>query len=1039
MNLNFCSLVAIICLSSLPGISQTLDSLLSETLAFRFAGPYRGGRCTAVAGDVRQVHTFYMGTTGGGVWKTTDAGQNWKNISDGQIKCGSIGSIALAPTASHQVWVGTGSDSPRGNISAGIGIYKSDNSGKDWKHMGLSNCGQIGEIVVHPNNPDIVYVAALGNIFKKNRERGVYKSTNGGKSWDQVLYLSDSVGCIDLEIDPYNSDILYAGMWRVERKPYTLIDGGNTGGLYKSTDGGKSWKHLTNGLPEGLIGKLGIAASPALKDRIWVIQESAEETQGGIYRSDDGGATFNRVNRDHKLRQRSWYYTRIFAHPTNENTVYVTNVGFFQSIDGGKHFDKRYRVPHGDCHDLWINPNHPEIMINSNDGGATISLNAGETWSTQKNQPTSELYRLSTDNQWPYRLYAGQQDNSTISVPSRSSGGIDPKQVWYDVGGGESADVAVHPENPDIIYASTYSGIITRLDRKTDEIQNVGAYPHYTEGTEQRDLKYRWQWNFPIRISRHNHQVIYHTSNYVHRSTNEGQSWEIISPDLTRNLDKYHGIPGGPIQHDGTGVEIYSTIFSLEESSTDSLTLWVGSDDGLLHITRDGGENWENITPKDMPTEGTINHIRLSSHQDGTAYVAVYNYRYGDFKPYLFRTVDFGKNWVSISTNNGIPEDHFVRCITDDPKLEGSLFAGTEFGLYHSFDNGTSWHPFQLNLPHTPITGIDIHQDNLVMSTQGRGFWILDNLSVIRQWASLQPRDKLHLFRPVDTYRSNVSGFYGNNAPGSATYMGEIYFHIDSVTQNAEIRILDESGRLAHRASKMGGDEKSTQRKLKIKNGLNKYIWDLRYPSPLLVKDLVMMDMRYPGQGPNAVPGNYKVELEVGTTTLSTTFKIKKDPRWKVTDEDLRQNFNLSIQISDLIDQSQRRISNLRGIRKQLKVLKEELGDDNPEYRSVKDSITAVNDLALLLEEKIYQHKIEVSQDEINYRRKWTNHIIRLYRVVIGQHNRPTQGELERWSDLQEQYKAFDREYKDLIDYKMPRFLSFLKEKSIEIIQYKKS
>ncbi|NND34368.1 MAG: glycosyl hydrolase, partial [Saprospiraceae bacterium] len=468
---------------------SNLDSIFENTHHFRFAGPYRGGRCTAVAGIPGDQHTFLMGSTGGGVWKTSDAGQSWRNVSDGQIKCGSIGSIAVSSKAPYIIFVGTGSDSPRGNVSPGIGVYKSEDGGTTWTHKGLDRCGQIGEIVIHPNNPEIVYLAALGNIFKSNEERGVYRSMDGGDSWQQILYLSDTVGAIDLEMDPRNPKVLYAGMWRAERKPWTMIDGGSEGGLYRTRDGGESWNKVTNGLPTGLVGKIGIAISPANPDRIWVIQQAADEEKGGVYRSDDGAKSFSRICRDHKLRQRGWYYSRIFADPLDENTVYVTNTGFYKSIDGGKNFDHTYRVPHGDNHDLWINPSNPDIMINSNDGGATVTLNGGATWSEQNNQPTPEFYRLTVDNQWPFRLYAGQQDNTTISIPSRSSGGLDPKQVWYSVGGGESADIAVHPMDPSIVYATTYSGIVTRINLKTDEVRDVGAYPHYTEGTEQRDLK----------------------------------------------------------------------------------------------------------------------------------------------------------------------------------------------------------------------------------------------------------------------------------------------------------------------------------------------------------------------------------------------------------------------------------------------------------------------------------------------------------------------------------------------------------------------
>jgi photosystem II stability/assembly factor-like uncharacterized protein len=1011
------SYITLLCLflNQSPGWSQSnLDTLFSETHNFRFAGPFRGGRCTAVAGVAGQPHTFLMGSTGGGVWRTTDAGQTWSNVSDRQIKCGSIGSIAVAPSASYTIYVGTGSDSPRGNISAGIGIYKSEDGGNTWLHKGLDSCGQIGEIVIHPANPEVVYVAALGNIFKPNKERGVYRSLDGGSSWEQILYLSDTVGAIDLKMDPQNPKVLYAGMWRAERKPWTMIDGGYQGGLYKTVDGGETWDKIVNGLPAGLIGRIGIAISPVNPSRIWVIQQAADEKTGGVYRSDDDGKTWTRICRDHKLRQRGWYYSRIFADTKDENTVYVTNTGFYKSIDGGKNFDYSYKVPHGDCHDVWINPENPDIIINSNDGGATITLNGGKTWSTQNNQPTPEFYRLSLDNQWPYRMYAGQQDNTTISIPSRSSGGLDPKQVWYEVGGGESADIAVHPENPNLVYATTYSGIITRVNLETDEVRDVGAYPHYTEGTEQRDLKYRWQWNFPIRISKHNPDIIYHTSNFVHKSIDEGQTWTIISPDLTRDLDVYHDIPGGPIQHDGTGVEVYSTIFAFEESPFDSLTLWAGSDDGLIHITRDGGKTWVDITPPDLPSEATINQIFLSPHKDGRAYVAIYNYRYGDFRPYLYKTEDFGSVWELKITN--IDQNHFVRSVVEDPQREGSLFAGTEYGLYHSFDAGNSWHSWQLNLPHTPITDLKIHQDNLVMSTQGRGFWILDDLSVLHQWSPEISKKEVHLFTPNKTYRSNLSGFSGPGAPAKASYQGDIHFYLNNLdtSTNVSLKITDETGKVVVEASNAA----EAKTNLPAKKGLNLFRWNLRYPAPTLVKDLVMMDMRYPGQGPKAPAGKYAVNLTVGKVIVNTEIQILPDPRWEVTNEDLLENYRLANEIGALISKSQEQIKNLRGIRKQLDVWLAHL--DNDADTSKIEKVKAVITQSENLENSIFQNQIETSQDEINYRRLLTNHLIRLYRVVIDQNDKPSQGELERWEDLKKDYAQFEAKYEDFIAQDMP-------------------
>ncbi len=1026
----FRSVLMLLALFALEVQAQPLDSLFADALSYRFVGPYRGGRSTAVAGVPSQPYTFYMGSTGGGVWKTDDAGMTWKNISDGQIRCGSIGSISVAPSAPYVVYVGTGSDSPRGNVSPGIGLYKSIDSGKTWEHKGLELCGQIGDIVVHPTQPDLLFVAALGNIFQPNKERGVYRSTDGGDSWEHVLYLSDTVGAVDLALHPSNPNIIYAGMWRAERKPWTMIDGGNEGGLYRTLDRGTTWQKIENGLPDGVIGKIGVTISPANPDRIWVIQQAADEEKGGVYRSDDGGDSFRRICRDHKLRQRGWYYTRIFADPQDENTVYVTNTGFYKSIDGGEHFDHRYIVPHGDNHDVWIHPDHPEIMINSNDGGANVTLNGGQTWSPQTNQPTAEFYRLTVDHQFPYRLYAGQQDNTTISVPSRSSGGIHPKQVWYAVGGGESADVAVHPQDPNIIYATTYSGIITRVNLATNERSDIGAYPHYTEGTQTRDLKYRWQWNFPIRISQHDPNVIYHTSNYVHRSTDEGKSWTIISPDLTRDIDAYHDIPGGPVQHDGTGVEIYSTIFSFAESASDPNTIWVGSDDGMIHITRDGGNQWQDITPSMIPREGTVNDIKLSPHADGTAWVAVYHYRMGDFKPYVLQTKDYGRKWTLLTDGNGIPEDHFVRTIAEDTEVPGLLFAGTEFGLYVSHDHGGHWQPLQLNLPHTPITDMEVHQGDLVMSTQGRGFWILDALNVIRQWRADLVDESLHLFQPEDTYRSNLGGF-GGTAPPRSPYRADLYVYLADdldTSQTLSLVIQDMAGDTVRRWA----SDLDARQRLKVQAGLNRVSWDLTLAAPTIVKDLVMMDMRYPGQGPKAVPGTYRATLSSGAERKSVTFGLAKDPRWQVTNDDLKANLQLALAVRDLITRSQEQIMNLRGIRRQAGVLHERLS--RPQKKRTGPAIQALIQQTKTLEEMIFQTKIETSQDEINYPRKLTNHLIRLYRVVISQNDRPSQGELERWADLQKAYEPFAQAYEDFLAEDLSGLIEQMKAEGIPAI-----
>ena len=999
--------------------NEIVSPKLFDGLKYRSVGPSRGGRVTAIAGIPSQPFTFFMGATGGGVWKTEDAGMNWKNISDGKIKAGSIGAITVAPSANNIIYVGTGSASPRGNISSGIGIYKTTDNGNTWNHIGLPNAGQIGKIIVHPQDPNLVYVAALGQIFGPNPDRGVYRSKDGGEHWEQILSVSDSTGAIDLDINPNNPMEIYAAMWRAERKPWTLVDGGKDGGIWKTMDGGDNWKKLEGGLPTGLLGRIGLAVSPVNPKRVWAIIQAAEEKKGGLYRSDDSGKSWKRINRDHNLRQRGWYYSRITAHPQDENTIYANNVRFYKSIDGGKNFDQQIRVPHGDNHGLWINPDQPNIMIHCNDGGACVSLNGGESWSTEMNQPTSEFYRVTVDNQFPYRLYAGQQDNSTISVPSKGSRAITPFQHWYSVGGSECGDVGVNPENPDIVWAGSYSGELTVMNRKTGQIRQVTAYPHYTEGTEQRDLKYRWQWNFPIVISSYDPNTIYHTSNYVHRSTNNGQSWEIISPDLTRKLDQYHDIPGGPIQHDATGVEVYSSIFAFEESPHQKGELWAGSDDGLLHISKNSGQSWDNITPKNMPFEGTINKIELSTHAPGRAFVAVYNYRYNDFKPYIYRTNDYGQSWELLTDKgNGIPEKHFVRAIAEDPDKRGLLYAGTEFGMYVSFDDGEHWQSFQLNLPHVPITDMEVHEKDLVLSTQGRSFWILDDLSPLHQINDELAKADQILFKPRDAYRTNISG-----------YNPIFHAFFKEKPEDLSIEILDKEDKVVRSYS-----TKAKQRldKIKVKQGFNTFSWNLRHAGPELVKNLVTMVIGNPSPGPWAVPGTYKVKVTAGDWSQTQSFVVKTDPRWKdVTNADYLAQLNLATQIKDIITESHRRIKNLRALRDQIKstaklaVSAGHIEDLTQLSKDIDKKLTAVEDL-------IIQNKSEASQDNINYPRVFSNHIGRLYSVVVNAHHRPTGGALERFDDLKKEYAHIVESYEKVLSEDVSRFNEMLVKEQVE-------
>ncbi len=994
---------------------EVVDAKYFNGMKYRSIGPSRGGRSTAITGIPDKPYTFFMGTTGGGVWRTNDAGTTWNNISDGQIAAGSIGSIEVAASDANVVYMGTGSACTRGNISPGIGMYKSTDQGKTWSFSGLKSAGQIGKILVHPANADVVYVAALGNIFGPNSERGLFKSTDGGKNWQKSLFISDKTGVVDMAMNPENPRIIYAAAWRGERKPYAMIDGGEEGGIYRSSDGGDSWNKLEGGLPTGLLGRIAIAVSPANPMRVWALIQAAEEESGGLYRSEDGGDNWKRINRDHRQRQRGWYYTHLTADPKDEHTVYSSNTGFYKSIDGGENFE-RIRTPHGDNHGVWINPNNTKIMINCNDGGANVSLNGGKSWSTQENQPTAEFYRVTVDNQFPYRLYAGQQDNTTISVPSQELPAISNTEHWESIGGGESADVAAHPTNFDIIYAGTYSGEITYYNRKTGQNLQMTAYPHYTEGTEQRDLKYRWQWNFPLFVSVHNPSELYMGSNVVHRSTNQGQTWEIISPDLTQSLDKYFDIPGGPIQHDATGVEVYSTIFALEESPTNSGEIWAGSDDGLIHITRDGGKNWTNVTPPNMPVEGTVNKIELSTHQGGRAYVAVYKYRDNDFRPYIFKTNDYGTTWKLLTNgSNGIPSTHFVRAIAEDPDKEGLLYAGTEFGMYISFNDGQSWQPFQLNLPVTPITDIEVHRQDLAISTQGRSFWILDDLTPLHQVKDQVVGKDKYLYAPRSSYRTNVGGRKGLSA--------SINFFVERASdESATLEIRDSGGR-AVRSWSSGAEENDDLEKLEIKDGFNQVKWDLTYHPPKMVDNFVAMVFSSDNApGSRAVPGLYKVTLQIGEWSSSQDLEVKADPRWpSLQTNDYTKKFQLEMDVLKLINESQDIIRNLRSIRDQTTQIGEKvdaagLGDE------LKKMAKELDMKLTPIEETLVQNKIETSQDEINFRRVFSNHIARLYRVIVDEDNAPTSGMIERWEDLKAQFVDLKKPYSDLMNIEVEAF-----------------
>ncbi|TNF72635.1 MAG: glycosyl hydrolase [Acidobacteria bacterium] len=1006
-------------------------------MKFRNIGPYRGGRVTAVTGVVGDFETYYMGSTGGGVWKTTDAGVSWKNISDKHFAVASVGAIAVAESDPNVIYVGTGSACPRGNVSPGIGVYRSTDAGKTWTHVGLDDVGQIARIRVHPQDPDLVYVAALGHIFGPNEERGVFRSTDGGETWEKVLFVSDRAGAGDLAMSPHNPRILFAGIWEVERKPWTMESGGEDGGLYRSTDGGDSWEELSEGLPEGMTGRIGVTVSAANPDRVWALIEAEE---GGLFRSEDGGEEFRLINSDRNFRQRAWYYTHVFADPQDPETVYILNVGMWRSVDGGKSFSY-IRAPHGDHHDLWIQPENAQILINGNDGGANVSFNGGKTWSSQAIQPTAEMYRVTVDDQFPYRVYGCQQDNSCVSLPSRTSSSGIARQDWWVIGGCESGHVAVDPRNPEITYSGCYGGSIGRYDHATDQEREIMAYPQLAVGQAARDLKYRFQWNAPIRLSPHDPSVLYHTSQYVHRSTDEGQSWEVISPDLTRNDPDKQDYAGGDLTWDNTGVEVYDTIFAFEESVQTPGLLWAGTDDGRVHISRDNGANWEEITPAGMPDWGQVNTLELSAHDPGRAFLAVTRYRLDDFRPYIFRTNDYGATWTQIADgSNGIPEDHFVRVVREDPDRKGLLYAGTEFGLYISFDDGASWRSFQLELPVTPITDLAVAHQDLVVATQGRSFWILDDLTPLHQLSGDSFEGDVQLFAPRDTYRFGGGfsfgdeGVAGRNPPAGVM----IHYYLDTEPEEeVTLEILDAEGDVLRTLSSTKEEPQAPSpwrqffpavggaRKLEAKEGLNRYDWNLRLHDAELVEDAVLWGF---AQGPKVPPGTYQARLSVGDSTQTTSFRVKADPRLDTSQSDFDAQFGLAKSIWQSTTDSHTALGKIRDIRGQVEDIRKRL-DAIGKGEGVAEAAETVNDRLSEIEKKIYQTRNEAGQDILNYPPKLDNQLLGLMFVVESGDARPTDGSVQRYQELAAELDGLETEIDSVVGTELAAFDELVRQR----------
>jgi photosystem II stability/assembly factor-like uncharacterized protein len=984
-----------------------------SALKLRQIGPFRGGRVDAVEGVPGEPLVYYFGGTGGGVFKTTDGGHVWTPITDGQIRFGSIGSIAVSDSDHNVIFVGTGESAIRGNASHGDGVYKSVDAGKTWTHVGLEDTEQIGQIRVDPRDPNLVYVAALGHMAGPNAERGVFRSKDGGKTWQKVLFKSDKAGAIDLAMDARNPRVLYASFWEVVRKPWTFESGGPDSGIWKSTDGGDTWTELTHnpGLPKGVLGRIGVTVSPANPERVWALIEAQE---GGIFRSDDGGKTWAKENGDNSIKQRAWYYSQVFADPKNENTVYAVNTALFRSTDGGKTFTT-IRNQHGDNHDMWIAPEDPNRFIESDDGGAQISFDGGKSWSTEDNQPTAQFYRVSVDNDFPFHIYGAQQDNSTVAIVNRSNSGAITTSDWHDVGGGESGWVVADPLNSNFVYAGSYDGLLTRFDTKTGSERNINAWPDNPMGSGVEAMKYRFQWSFPLLFSPHNPKRLYAGANVLLATTDEGQHWTVMSPDLTRNDKSKQGPSGGPITKDNTAVEYYDTIFTIDESPVKAGVIWVGSDDGLIHVTQDDGKSWQNVTPKEMPEWIRINCIAASPFDAGTAYVAATMYLSDDFHPFLYKTTDYGKSWTKIVS--GIPADDFTRAIRPDPNQKGLVFAGTESHLYISYDDGGTWLPFQLNLPAVPVTDIAFQkqQDAMVLATQGRSFYVLDDMPLVRTLnpAKFERTSDVKLFPVKQAIRIAGGGWgggghdptAGQNPANGAT----IYYYLKSKPEGeVKLRFLTASGKLIREVSSKPkpeqekpdpeDEERHRSQLAPTEAGLNRYVWDLRYDDATGFPGLLMWDGSL--RGPMAAPGEYKVELVAGGKTESANFTVVKDPRAPTTPEDFDKQLELALKIRDRVSEANSSVVGIRAAEEQLKPY---LTNSN---ERVKASAKQLTDELTTIEESIYQTKLKADEDALNFPIKLNNKLASVENVVEETDVAPTAQSYQVYDDLSAQLQV---------------------------------
>ncbi len=1008
-------------------LSQTISEDVLSAVKWRQIGPFRGGRAGTITGVAHNPNLYVMGTAGGGVWKTKDGGNTWMCISDGFFG-GSIGAVAIAESDPNIIYVGEGEQTIRGDVSSGKGLWKSTDAGENWSFIGLKESEHIGRIRVHPSNPDIVYVAAMGNLWKPNDTRGVYKSEDGGETWKRILYESDKAGAVDIMLDPNNPRIIYASTWQIKRNGYRMDSGGPGSKLWKSTDGGDNWTDITRneGLPSGVLGIIGVTISPVNSDRIWVAIEAKD---GGVFRSDDAGKTWKKTSANRELRQRAWYYTRIYADTQNEDIVYVLNVGFWKSKDGGENFE-RIRTPHGDHHDLWIAEDDNQRMAIADDGGGQISFDGGENWTTYHNQPTAQFYRVTTDDHFPFRIYGAQQDNSAIRILHRTAGNSITERHWESTAGGESAHLAPDPLDNNIVYGGTYKGYMMRKDHTTGQTRSTNVWPDNPAGSGAEVMKYRFNWNYPVFFSPHNPKRLYATSNVVHSSENGGQSWETISPDLTRNDPETIRSSGGPITQDNTGVEFYATIFAAAESPLEEGVIWTASDDGLVHVTRDAGKNWSNVTPRMAPKNNMMNCIDIHPTKKGVAYLAATSYKFGDYTPYLYKTSDYGKSWKLIT--NGIPKDHYTRAIRTDHHREGLLYAGTEWGMYVSFDDGDHWQAFQLNLPIVAIRDLKVKNNSLIAATHGRSFWMIDDLTPLQEMEAEMKDKTHHLFGSKPAYRMAQGG------RGRANTLKEGTNHPSGVVFHYYVNNLSEEDTLTLRIKDRNGvtiKEVSNQMKkspLAIENGGHQYVWNMRYDGFKEFDGMVLYSS--PNRGPKAIPGNYTAELVLNKKVERESFAIQPDPRLSTTQEEYEKQFNYLISVRDEVSRAHQAIIDIRELKSDIEYVNAKMKKSSADNKNLKQELQSFVDKVEVIENNIHMTKNESYQDPLNYGIRINNRLAFLMADQQRGDYAPTD---QAFSVRDELIKELDVEINDLnklINNELPKLNKSMVELGLQLL-----